>query len=403
MDTPMGNRSYRNPLSDTQDQILFFGLFVLGALGILFLKIQGYEQLLVTLFPISLMVVYSTVALVTKRYRIREDRAGDNVYYLGFLYTLVSLAYALHDYKLDGSGVEYILKDFGVAIFTTIVGLAGRVFFSQMREDPVEFEREARYALSEASSALRSQLADISTDMSSFKRKIVQIVEEGAVDITNRATQSLAQTVENVATASNEIVKSTRDTFQTFTDHSSELNEAASKNTKALQSLFKRIDKIEVPSDLITTKFDPILNKFDEVAEEALKRNRAQANDLTRLREVIDMAITAAEGLKKTSEAVDSSMSQRIETLKEATSALVEDISLIRTSSRDLKESLTLQCEATAQIRSTIEENLTIARQHREAMAAAEKESRESLQALEQALVSLSNTLVEQLGGRSNA
>src|SRR2546422_3241136 len=65
-----------------------------------------------------------------------------------------------------------------------------RSLFNQMREDPVEYEREARYSLAEASSALRSQLADISIEMSNFKRKLAQILEEGIVDVSNTDRKS---------------------------------------------------------------------------------------------------------------------------------------------------------------------------------------------------------------------
>lgn len=418
MDTPAGNRLYRNLLDDKQDQFLFFGLFLLGMTGILALKELGYSQLTVTLFPVSLMMLYGSISWATKRYRIREDRVGDNIYYLGFLYTLVSLAYALYAYKTDGSGVEIILTNFGVAIFTTIIGLAGRVFFNQMREDPIEYEREARYALAEASGALRSQLADISTDMSSFKRKLVQIMEEGVVDISNSAKTSMAETVQTVSATTDEVLKSIHAAFQAFTDHSTNLNEAASKNVKALQSLFKRIEQIEASPDLIATKFEPIIQKFDEVASDALKRNRAQASDLKRLREVIDAAVASAETLHKTSAGLDASMSQKIEKfvqcsdsavgeitrltekLRDTASALLDEIAVVQSVSTELKDGVTLHQSSISQIRSTFEDNLRIAQQHREAMSQLAADSRESLQALQGALVSLSKTLVEQLNGR---
>lgn len=103
------------------------------------------------------MVIYAVIAIITKRFRLREDRVGDNIYYLGFLFTLISLAYALYVYNNPGGsgGAAEIITNFGIAIFTTIFGLAGRVLFNQMRQDPVEYEREARYSLAEASLATR--------------------------------------------------------------------------------------------------------------------------------------------------------------------------------------------------------------------------------------------------------
>lgn len=311
MDIDDGNRRYRNPISDVPDQVLFFGLFVIGGIGIVGLKLLGINRILVTAFPVSLMLFYAVTALISKQYRIREDRVGDNVYYLGFLFTLVSLAHALAIYDAQDSGVEVIITNFGIAIFTTIFGLAGRVFFNQMREDPIEYEREARYALAEASSALRSQLGDISTDVSSFKRKLVQIIDEGVVEVSDNAKTAMAENVRQFSATTDEVMKSIKIAFGTFTDHSSHLNESASKTVDALQSLIKRIENIEASPELLAAKLGPIIQKFDEVANEAARRNRAQTNDLKRLREIIDTAVSASEVLRKTIETSETALGEK--------------------------------------------------------------------------------------------
>lgn len=282
MEDSLGQRKFRNPLSDVQDQILFFSLFSIGTIGILSLKFIGVSQILITAFPICLMIFYAVAAFITNRYRIREDRVGENLYYLGFLFTLVSLAYALSVYDPQGSGAEVIITNFGIAIFTTIVGLAGRVFFNQLREDPVEYEREARFALADASSALRSQLGDIATEVSSFKRKLIQIMEEGVVDIADSAKNSMADNVRQLSQTSEEVMQSIKAAFQTFKDHSVLLNESASQNVEALQALFRRIENIEASPDLFAQKLDPIIQKFDEIASEA---NKGIALKLTTLKD----------------------------------------------------------------------------------------------------------------------
>ena len=49
--------------------------------------------------------------------------AGDNFYYLGFIYTLASLSAALVELR-TGINSTAILGAFGVALITTIVGIA---------------------------------------------------------------------------------------------------------------------------------------------------------------------------------------------------------------------------------------------------------------------------------------
>lgn len=417
MDLSTGKRKYRNLLADVEDQSLFFALFLLGTIGILSLKSLLFSQFTVTLFPLSLMFIYSIVALTTKRYRLREDRVGDNIYYLGFLYTLVSLGYALYSYQADGSGVDDILRNFGIAISTTILGLAGRVFFNQMREDPIEYEREARYSLVEATTSLRSQLADISTDVSSFKRKLVQIMEEGVVDIATSAKLSMTESVEHLAGTTNEAIRSIQTAFESFSEQSAQLNDAAEKTVTAVHALVNRIQQIDLSPELLAARFDPIVSRFEEIANEAMKRNRAQTNDLKRLRDMIDLNSDSSEKLRESFESLNIAATQKTQILIGwldstvgslptvtaelglATTSLCKEIEAIQSLSAEILQGGTVHQRTVSEIRAAIELDLQAMQQHRRDMDALLTESRESLGALQGALVSLSKTLVEQLGG----
>src|SRR5271155_2021638 len=56
----------------------------------------------------------------------QEDRLGDDLYYLGLTYTLVSVVHAL--YAFTGvANVDRLVSDFSVALLTTLVGIVGRV------------------------------------------------------------------------------------------------------------------------------------------------------------------------------------------------------------------------------------------------------------------------------------
>lgn len=289
---------YRNPLNDIPDQWLFFGFFITGAFLIVLLKSIDARQLIVTMFPVALMLMYAFLGFATQRYRIREDRLGDNLYYLGFLYTLVSLAYALWAYQSDGSAIDTIITNFGIAIATTILGLAFRVFFAQMREDPVEYEREARFELADASRRMKSSLDDITIEMSSFKRKLSQTIAEGITDIADKANSSLEKNVTDFANTNQQVIEKIQDTFNSFTDHSTQLSQVTSQNVTALQALFERIEKIEASPDLLAAKLDPVMAKFAEVAEESTKRTKVHATELKKLRQLVDASLEAATALE---------------------------------------------------------------------------------------------------------
>jgi methyl-accepting chemotaxis protein len=403
---------------DMPDQYLFFVLFVLGAVAIWTLKLLHVPQIAVTAVPVGLMMLYAAIALWTKRYRIREDKVGDNIYYLGFLYTLVSLSYALYVYNPDIPDATDIITNFGIAIFSTIIGLAGRVFFNQMREDPIEYEREARVSLAQATNELRAHLADICIEMSNFKRKTLQIMEEGVTDIANSTRATLSESVERFAATSNEVIEKIRAAFASFIDHSARLNEIASKNVEALQALFERIERIEASPDLLSGKLDPVIQQFAEIANEAMRRNRAQTNDLKRMREAIDATLAATDALKGSVDASMTGIGTRIErfgkgldesaaiarkfhdAMGAAASQVKADVEAVRQVVATLDSGADARKKAVAEIRTAIEADMGIARQHRDATAKMLEESRAAVTEVEQSLVTLSRTIVEQLGGR---
>ena len=87
---------------------------------------------------IAAAVAAGVVLLLTVYYVLNNENApeeeGDNVYYLGLLYTLLSLMFALVELFGSGSGaardpdnIHTLLEHFGIALTSTVVGIAGRV------------------------------------------------------------------------------------------------------------------------------------------------------------------------------------------------------------------------------------------------------------------------------------
>src|SRR5689334_11017090 len=91
---------YLDRVKDFIDKSLFFVAFTVGAAASLFLKALAASQLAVTALPVATMFVYAGILFTSRRWRMREDQAGDNLYYLGFLFTLVSLACSLYQFNI---------------------------------------------------------------------------------------------------------------------------------------------------------------------------------------------------------------------------------------------------------------------------------------------------------------
>jgi hypothetical protein len=122
----MGGAAY----SSVTSAIVFMLFVASGSAYIIVAKLIGVAQIYVAFVPVFTMIGYAVLILVARNLRLRDDRAGDNLYYMGFLFTLTSLGVSL--YQFNAAHVaEEIVRNFGIAIGSAITGIALRVIFKQ--------------------------------------------------------------------------------------------------------------------------------------------------------------------------------------------------------------------------------------------------------------------------------
>lgn len=181
---------------------IFFAVFTLAGVGyILLAKTVGWPAVAVTLVPVGLMIGYALLLWLYKSARLRDDQTGDNFYYMGFIFTLTSLAVSLYQYSV-GSDVGEIVSNFGVAVASTIAGIVLRIFFNLLRRDPIEVEHIARLELAEASRKVRRELDNILIELAFFRRENQQMLAEGFEEIraeVKKTTESTLGTLEQVS------------------------------------------------------------------------------------------------------------------------------------------------------------------------------------------------------------
>ncbi|MGN6490106.1 MAG: hypothetical protein ACTHLT_20090 [Devosia sp.] len=186
---------------------VFFGTFTLvGVVFIVLAKSLGWPAAVVTGTPVALMVGYAIAIIGLRRLRLRDDQTGDNFYYMGFIFTLTSLAMSLLQYS-TGSDVSEIVVNFGIAVASTIAGIVLRILFNLVRRDPVEVEQVARLELADASRRVRLELDDILMELAHFRRTNQQMLEEGFHEIRDevqRAAEASTEAIGKSAEAARE-------------------------------------------------------------------------------------------------------------------------------------------------------------------------------------------------------
>lgn len=154
-----------------------FLLFAIGgSAAILLCKALQINSVLVAAGAVIVMLTYAVV-VGTGVSKLRADEAGDNCYYLGLIFTLVSLAFAIFTFN-EKDPTPAIIAGFGIALATTVMGLILRVFLTQSRVDLVDAEESTRIALTEAASQVRAQLDAVVQTFAHFTHKTQQHLQE---------------------------------------------------------------------------------------------------------------------------------------------------------------------------------------------------------------------------------
>jgi hypothetical protein len=267
-----------------------FGFFMLsGALYIIWSKIVGLRPVLLIAGPIALIFLYAGLLALARFLRLRDDQAGDNLYYLGFLYTLTSLGVSLWEFSSSDSG-DKIVTNFGIAVSSTIVGIALRVLFNQLRQDPMEVERTARLQLADAARSVKQELDATVFEMASFRRAAQQSFEESvhefkqyAERILHTVFDDLEKLPERSAAPLNTVSKNTEETIaalakalgeklrqsgEKLTSEEERLISSASSLAGTLKGVDEGLRKMQTPEGIIEIKLQPFIRGFTKVVTE---------------------------------------------------------------------------------------------------------------------------------------
>ena len=268
------NLPRRRFFNEMPDKGLFGFVAIFGFSVIIALKLHKYDPDKVAALAVALMLFYGVIAYRMPGVQLRLDRLGDNFYYLGFIYTLASMSAALIELRAD-EDIKPLIGSFGIALFTTIVGVAGRVMFVQMRTELDEIETQSRRDLLATSNALSAQLALVLREFETFITAIQQATDETHVR-TAAAAETQAQLLSDVGkTAANEI----KGAFEDSKSQTSELTSAVKRVSQALDRAAERIANMELPSDQLSEK----VGSFGRQLDSLVAQLEAATNEVQRL------------------------------------------------------------------------------------------------------------------------
>ena len=242
------------------DKWAFFVVFGLGVLTILVAEALALPKLEAVLVCSGLLVVYAVALLTLPALRLRTDQVGDNCYYLGLLFTLTSLGLALYRFASSDLGTDSILRNFGIAIGTTIAGLGLRVGITQFREDPEDLEYEAREALATTVRKLRADLDQSVAELQRFADGARQALMETSEAARNSTAQVLATSTTRFEAALEETARAFNENTVGFNKRATTVNKSLDKVADAVEALTTRIASVKPNEELIEAGMKPALD-----------------------------------------------------------------------------------------------------------------------------------------------
>ena len=400
------------------DRGLFVLFAVLGFGGTFVAKTNGLPALTAALMAVGVLVAYALVSYRFEWFRLHPDRLGDNCYYMGFLFTLASLSAALIEIEVkapDARGMllEGLIASFGVALFSTIGGITLRVFFMQMRREIEDVEEAIRTELQDAAQRLKDQLGTAVQSLEGFRLRTSQVMDEqlrstiaefasvskglaehlaasgaahaGAVE---RLARSSEEAASGLAHAAESMVTKLLKAGESHGEATGNLVGVAKKISSEVSRLVQRIEKIDVPSDLLTRQVEDARQRINVLA---VAQKAAAERDAERQEALGRSASNLSQSLQRLAESSFSTLEQSVARLPsafDAASGAIRSVGEQAAAQASTMSAVTAQAEldavAIAKARAAAQDDLT--------------QSAAALHKLQATLADVAEKLVERLG-----
>ncbi len=368
--------------------------FFIGTAGIGVFRMGGGSgtelQWYGAICSVTVILVYCLVAWIPSLSRNLSDKfeistdpeiVGDNCYYLGFVFTLVSLAITL--YRLLPSGSETVTSDmlgdvisgFGIALVSTIFGIVLRVLHIRVRPDIDVLSEDSRREIEVAVHDFRRNLSASVLALNDFAIETQQVLSEKREDMREKAAedakaqrQALAKSFETQVLALGDALRpATRKAVATLTDSVAEaaaagheelvarvagmrasVSDLARRETEAIEALIKDAERTRNELSQFGTTISLLARNFDSAATDvfshidpAIGAFRDKISGATEALAVSDSALLELAGkLKVISANISGQFDPAVETLQDRVSTITETLAKSNTALSQLADHL---------------------------------------------------------------
>ncbi len=237
-----------------------------------------------TLVPLLVMTCYIWLGYNSRADVVSEEKFADSCYYIGFIFTIVTIIVCLVDIPkmMPGKGMTEVAWRFGAAMTSTVFGMVVRVWLVGFRQDLGDGVRDAESRLVRAASEFVNQLELVRQRLQSLDVTVVDAANATVATVNARVEATgqeqakvlreyystmLAQT--QVATQG--VINELRDTSGAVKSVIDELNKGLrstvtsfdSELLKATKALQQRLTTEALPKEIFSSQIKPAIEQLN--------------------------------------------------------------------------------------------------------------------------------------------
>jgi len=274
------------------------------------------------ILPLLFMAIYILVGYWRRDPNVTLEKFADSCYYLGFIFTIVSIVVCLFDIKSIGNDLSAIAFRFGAAMASTVIGLGVRVYLVTFRRDAFDANTLAEDALIRAVDRYTAQLGLVHDRLKSFHeavdnatRQTIARVDVAMEDLISKHSEKVTEFLNGLTEKQASVTELATTTIAQAADslagalhsHGAGLAENLRRFEDSLERFSKTLDQrlknTAFPDDIFSRAITPALasltDSIEVIAQQAKQLASGVSHTSRSLNKVIsrlDERATALEG-----------------------------------------------------------------------------------------------------------
>lgn len=287
------------------------------------------------IIPITVMLAYWAVGYrVRKLYDVKLTlpKFADSIYYLGFLFTVVSIIICLFDIQSIGDNLSNMATRFGAAMVSTAIGMVARTLHVGFRLDQEDAVRSVEERAISASEQLAFMFDETREKLTRFRDEVVAISKETTAgakeqieEIQKHSIAAMDTYFANATHRSNEAfdamlkdAKSASDALLVIINGLADKSEITLERMESHALDFgnlatRRLEQTLFPDDLFANKLQPSIDALSQTTEGVNESISTLADDVKTAARTVGTAIRGLNTKTQTLEGTLQSVSGIVE------------------------------------------------------------------------------------------